>query len=195
MTYTLDHVLTLSNEELFAFVERAHPLELDAVAGHAYTGIDLSMPAWFHRWMWKSFRKTFYRDPTTGVVRGWNVKVEQVGWDTPPPPKRDRHGAPLSFGHYEVRSTAGQSFPRGWSGSQYLDYREAGNPFYAFPANRGFCPLVAINPGDMELLLGWEVFHLGVAVPLNDFWVLRREGPLEGDAILPRPDDVAARGG
>ena len=187
MMYTFDQVLKLSNKQLFDIMLAAHPLEPDEIADHTYTGVDLSMPAWFHRLMWKSFRKTFHRDPETGVVRGWNIKVEQVGWDTPPPAKRNGKGHPLSFGHYELLSAAGKSFPRGWKGSHYLDYRTAGNPFYDFPANRGYCPLVAINEGDMDLLLGWEVFHVGFQLPITDFWVLRREGPLAAEDVVPRP--------
>ena len=53
--------------------------------------------------IWKSFRKTFHRDRVSGRLRGWNVKVEQTGWETPPAPKRDRQGKPLTFAHHEVR--------------------------------------------------------------------------------------------
>jgi hypothetical protein len=189
MTTTLENLLVMSNDELFAIVERAAPLDLDALADTTYTGIDLSMPALFHRLFWKSFRKTFHLDPVSGRLRGWNVKVEQTGWDTRPAPKRDRHGNPLSFGHYEVRSAAGLRFPRGWQGAHYLDYRVAGNRFADFPARAGYCPLVSVNPGDSELLLGWEVFNLGgLLVPLGDFWALVREGKLLPEEVVARPD-------
>ena len=195
MTTTLDDLLRASSADLFAVVRAAHPLDLDAIGDATYTGIDLSMPGWFHKLMWKSFRKTFYRDPVTGVHRGWNVKVEQVGWDTPPPPKRDRSGRSLSFGHYEVRSARGLTFPRGWQGEHYLDYRQAGNAWYDFPANAGYCPLVAVNPGDMTLLLGWEIFKVGgITIPLPDYWVLVREGPLRAEDIVPRPDQAKGLG-
>ncbi len=189
MTLRLEDLLTMKSADLHALVARAAPLDVDAVADHSYTGIDLSMPGWFHAMMWKSFRKTFYRDPRTGVVRGWNVKVEQTGWDRPPAPKHDRAGKPLTFGHYELRSAEGLSFPRGWKGSHYLDYRVAGNPLTDFPARAGYCPLVAVNPGQNDLLLGWEIFNLGgLLVPLPDYWVLVREGPLAPEDIVPRPD-------
>lgn len=189
MPVTLEQLLEMDNDQLHAIVAEARPLDLDAIADHAYTGIDLSMPALFHKLMWRSFRKTFHRDPDTGVLRGWNVKVEQVGWDRPPPPKRDKRGRPLSFGHYEVRSAEGLSFPRGWTGPHFLDYREAGNAAWDFPANAGTCPLVSVNDGSSELLLGWEIFTVaGVRVPLRDYWVLVREGPLSDDDLVPRPD-------
>ena len=189
MTYSLDDVLAFSNDDLFEIMRTAHALDLEAIADHTYTGIDLSMPSWFHRLMWKSFRKTFHKDPETGIVWGSNVKVEQVGWDTPPPAKRNAKGEPLTFGHYEVLSAEGKRFPRGWKGAHYLDYRNAGNPVWDFPANRGYCPLFAVNEGDMGLLLGWEVFHVGVQIPITDFWVLRREGPLAASEIVSRPDN------
>jgi hypothetical protein len=189
VTITLDDLLAMSNDDLFAIVARGTPLDLEALADTSYTGIDLSMPTWFHRLMWKSFRKTFHRDPDTGVLRGWNVKVEQTGWDTPPAPKRDRGGQPLTFGHYEVRPAVGLRFPRKWQGGHYLDYRAAGNRFGDIPARMGYCPLVAVNPGSPELLLGWEVFNFwGLLVPIRDFWVLRREGPLAPEDVVPRPD-------
>jgi hypothetical protein len=187
MTITLDQLLRMKGPELFEIVQRGHALDTDALADSTYTGIDLSMPDLFHKLMWKSFRKTFHRDPVSGALRGWNVKVEQTGWDTPPEPKRDKRGQALTFGHYEVRSATGLSFPRGWRGGHYLDYTVAGNLTADLPGRLGYCPLVSVNEGSSELLLGWEVFKVGpVFVPLQDFWVLKREGAL-------RPEDVVAR--
>lgn len=188
MTITLDDLLAMKSEDLYTIVDRGAPLDLDALDDTTYTGIDLSMPALFHRLMWRSFRKTFHRDPSTGVLRGWNVKVEQTGWATPPAPKRDTNGEPLTFGHYEVRTAAGHRFPRDWQGGHFLDYRFAGNTFADFPARIGYCPLVSVNAGSSELLLGWEVFNFhGVLVPITDFWVLRREGALSPRDVVARP--------
>lgn len=193
MAISLDQLLRMNGDELFEIVRAGRPLDLAALADTSYTGIDLSMPGWFHRLMWKSFRKTFHLDRASGRLRGWNVKVEQTGWDTPPAPKHDRQGRPLTFGHYEVRSAQGLRFPRGWQGGHYLDYRQAGNLFFDWPARAGYCPLVTVNPGDPELLLGWEVFNIaGVALPIPDFWVLKREGPLRPDEVIGRPDGSAA---
>lgn len=194
MTLSLDELLQMPNDALYEIVAAGHPVDPDAVADTSYTGIDLSMPDWFHRLMWKSFRKTFHRDPVSGRIRGWNVKVEQTGWDAPPAPRLGANGQPIRFGHYELRSAAGVCFPRRWKGGTYLDYRVAGNRAWDFPANAGFCPLVSVNPGSSELLLGWEVFKVaGVTIPLNDFWVLKREGPLAPGDVVPRPDGRAPR--
>lgn len=194
MAHTLDDLLQMNNAQLFEIVRQAAPLDLDALADTSYTGIDLSMPAWFHKLMWKSFRKTFHKDPLTGRLRGWNVKVQQTGWDTPPQPKCDKSGKPLTFGHYEVRSAKGLKFPRGWQGPHYIDYSVAGNLFFDWPARAGYCPLVAVNPGSMDLLLGWEVFRIaGVPIPLQDFWLLKREGPLDPKNFLGRPNGSTAQ--
>jgi hypothetical protein len=188
MSLSIDEVLAMSNEQLFALVLAASPLDLQALGDTQYTGVDLSMPPLFHRLFWRSFRKTFHLDPVTGVLRGWNVKVEQTGWEDPPAAKVDKSGRAQTFGHYEVRSATGIDFPKGWSGQHYLDYTVAGNKRLDFPARAGFCPLVCVNSGDMRLLLGWEVFKLGRRlVPINDFWLLKKEGPLTD--VVKRPDE------
>lgn len=186
--FGLDDLLAMDRRRLHAIIAAAAPLDLDALADTSFTGIDLSLPGFMHRLLWRSFRKTFHRDPVTGVLRGWNVKVEQTGWEQAPAPRRDAKGRPLTFGHYEVRSARGLPFPRGWQGEHYLDYRFAGNRFGDWPARAGYCPLVAVNAGSMELLLGWEIFRFGpVSVPLPDYWVLVREGPLLPADFVPRP--------
>lgn len=196
MPIRLEDLLSMKSVELRAIMQRGEPLDLGAIADTTYTGIDLSMPAWFHKLMWRSFRKTFHRDPRSGAIRGWNVKVQQTGWEAPPAPKLDGAGRPITFGHYEVRSAAGQRFPRGWTGGHYLDYRVAGNRFADWPARAGHCPLVTVNPGSSELLLGWEVFKVGgVLVPIDDYWVLRREGPLAPADVVARPDGRGAESG
>ena len=54
------------------------------------------------------------------------------------------------------------------------------------PAVLGYCPLVAINEVSTELLLGWEVFKIGsFLIPLSDYWILKREGPLVKVVAVP----------
>lgn len=196
MPLCLSDLRSMSQDELFALIHRAAPFDPTAIEDSTYTGIDLSMPAWFHRLAWRYFRKTFHRDRGTGALRGWNVRVEQTGAETPPAPLRDRRGRPRTFGHYEVRSAVGRSFPRGWRGAHYLDYAVAGNAWLDWPARAGYCPLVAVNPGSVDLLLGWEVFQvLGLSVPLPDVWVLKREGSLAAADVVPRPDGARAGDG
>jgi hypothetical protein len=179
----LEDLMAMNRHQLHAIIERASPLRLDALEEKQYQGIDLSLPRFMNRILWKTFRKTFHRDPQTGALRGWNVRMEQTGIDGPRIPMKDRNGKPRTFAHYEVRSAVGLRFPRGWKGAHYLDYGVVGNPFIE---DLGYTPLVAVNEGSMDLLLGWEVFKLGpLFIPLPDYWALRLEGPLE--EVVPSP--------
>ena len=181
----LEDMVKMSPAEVAEVFRNGHPIKTEELANTQYMGVDLSMPAWFHKYFWKTFRKTFYRDPQTEVLRGWNVKMEQTGWTGEQTPKRNKKGEELAFGHYEVCSAVGKKFPKGWQGADYLDYGVAGNPALD-PAGLGYCPLVAVNEGSTDLLLGWEVFKIGgLFVPLNDYWLLKRDGTLA--TIQPRP--------
>ncbi len=182
---TLDDLLKMSQPERRQVMMNAHPINVDALDKTMYRGIDLSLPKIMNMILWKTFRKTFVRDPQTGDIRGWNVRMEQTGWEGPGKPKTNSKGKQISFGHYRVRPAKGIKWPRGWKGEQYLDYTIAGNHWYD-PGAPGFCPLVAVNSGSNELLLGWEMLKFGpVFIPLPDFWALKLEGPL--DVVEPVP--------
>lgn len=178
-------MLKMNLAQVAEVFRNGHPIKTEELYNTQYLGIDLSMPEWFHKYFWKTFRKTFYLDPQTDRLRGWNVKLEQTGWEGELKAKCNSKGEELAFGHYEVCSAVGKKFPKGWQGADYLDYGIAGNPTLD-PAGLGYCPLVAVNEGSTELLLGWEVFKIGgLFVPLNDYWLLKRDGPLQ--VIQPRP--------
>lgn len=184
---TLHDLLSLDARALRAIVDRGHLVDPDGVAGRQYLGVDLSLPPLLSRLLWKTFRKTFHRDRQDGEVRGWNVRMEQHGVDGPAIPMRKRDGGLITFGHYRLRSAQGERFPGGWSGASFLDYHHAGNRRFD-PAALGWCPLVAVNEGDMDLLLGWEVFRVGpLFVNLPLFWALRVQGPVEEVVPVPRP--------
>ena len=184
---TVEDLLQMSRREHWEVMKRAHPFDPAALDDTQYIGVDLSLPRVMNRLLWKTFRKTFHRDPATGVLRGWNVRLEQTGWEVPTTPMTDRHGEPITFGHYEVRAASGKRFPWGWQGAHYLDYGVAGN-VPLDPARVGYCPVVAVNAGRHDLLLGWEVLKVGPAlIPLPDYWALVREGPLDRVVPVPRP--------
>jgi hypothetical protein len=118
-----------------------------------------------------------------------STRRPRYGVDGARVPLRDRHGKPITFGHYRVRRSGELRFPR-WSGTHYLDYGSAGNPFHD-PARFGRTPLVAVNEGSQDLLLGpsrqREVFRVGPAfLPLPLYWALRYEGPVQ-DVIRAGP--------
>ena len=185
---TLEDLMEMSNRDLHAIVERAHPLNLTAMANTQYLGVDLSLPGVVQKLLWKTFRKTFHFDPALGVLRGWNVKMEQTGVRGPAVPLTDHNGRQITFGHYRVQSAEGVRFPRGWQGPHFLNYTVAGNRFT--DAGRfGFTPLVAVNEGQHDLLLGWEVMKVGgLFLPIPDYWALELQGPLTDIEPVPRPD-------
>lgn len=174
---TFEELVRMDRHQLHDIIRRAHPVDPARLDGRQYQGVDLSLPPFMNKLLWKTFRKTFLRDPETGVTRGWNVRMEQGPIDGPQRPKRKADGEVWTFAHYELRSAEGLRFPWGWKGPYYLDYGAAGN---VFADSLAYTPLVAVNEGDMTLLLGWEVFKLGpFFVPLPDYWALRLEGPID----------------
>ncbi|MFO0757228.1 MAG: GMC family oxidoreductase [Byssovorax sp.] len=182
---TLDDLMSMKGPALHDILLRGHPLDPEILAGRQYLGVDLSLPGFARKLLWHTFRKTFTRDERTGEVRGWNVRMEQHGIDGARIPLRDRHGEPITFGHYVVRPTTGIHFPRGYRGAHYLDYGVAGNKL-GDAARLGFTPLVAVNEGSQDLLLGWELMRIGpLFLPLPFYWALRYEGPL--DRIIDPP--------
>jgi hypothetical protein len=183
---TLEDLMAMDGKALHEVLLRGFPLEPEKVAGKAYLGVDLSLPDIARKILWHTFRKTFTRDESTGDVRGWNGRMEQHGVNGARIPMRNRKGKPITFGHYVIRKTDGIEFPQNYRGTHYLDYGTSGNPFLDL-ARLGFTPLVAVNEGSQDLLLGWEVFRIAgkfVSMPL--YWALRVEGPL--DKVVPRPD-------
>lgn len=174
---TFENLLEMNKEQVAEVFWRGHPLDLDQLDNSHYLGVDLGMPSWFHKFFWKTFRKTFYYDAELQVLRGWNVKLEQTGWDNPLIAKKNKEGEDFSFAHYVVESAKGKQFPKNWSGDYFLNYSSLNNNF---GENLAYTPLVAVNEGDMDLLIGWEIFKIGsLFIPLNDHWVLKREGPLQ----------------
>lgn len=187
MTITFADLQGMDAAGLHRVMEQGHPLDYEAMADTRYQGVDLSLPQFVNKLLWKTFRKTFHKDRATGQLRGWNVRVEQYGVDAVNIPMTDKHGKQLTFGHYVVCEAAGKRFPKGWNGPNYLDYGIAGNTF-ADLARFTYSPLVAVNAGDMSLLLGWEVVRLGpLLVPVPDYWALRYEGQLADEDIMPVP--------
>lgn len=180
----LADLMTMSGPQLRALLDAGHPLDLDAMVGRQYLGADLSLPRIGQKILWQTFRKTFVRDEEHGDVRGWNVRLEQRGIHGAQVPMRAKDGKPKAFAHYRVRPAEGIRWPKGWRGADYFDYSIAGNKGVE---GLGFTPVVAVNEGSSDLVLGWEVFRLGrvfIAPPL--YWAIQVEGPLDHDATPPK---------
>ena len=191
MLLALADLMTMDRRGLREIVRRGHPIPEGALDDTQYLGVDLSLPRWVQRHvLWQTFRKTFHRDPERGVLRGWNVRMQQNGVDGEQVPLRNKRGEPITFGHYHLRSGEGVRFPGGITPPHVLDYGVAGNTFFD-QGRLGYTPLVAVNEGSASLLLGWEVFKVaGVKLPIPDYWALRLQGPLE--QIIPPPREPSA---
>ena len=60
-----------------------HPVDPAQLEGWVYRGTSLGLPSLVERLTWKTFQKAFWRDPATGRLLGWNVRLEQDGLDAP----------------------------------------------------------------------------------------------------------------
>lgn len=155
---TVEPWLDKSQRQLRAALAAGHPVEPTELDDSRYLGISLGLPGFVDALFWKTFEKTFHRDTATGELRGWNVRLQQTGWDGEPVPKEKR-GVPVTFGHYRVRAEPERLV---------LDYGVMGDPLVALEADR------------VDWLLGATFLNLGAWQPLTpSFFLLRRIGPLE----------------
>ncbi len=179
MPPTRDALLRMTPRQLAGALAAGFPIAPGTLDNTRYRGISLGLPAWLERRTWKTFQKTFHRDPATRSLRGWNVRVEQRGLDAPSVAKV-RAGVPWTFGHYLLVDLPA-SAPRGLSHGLLIDY----SPERGL-GGRLRDPLVALEPGSVEQLLGWSYVDLwGVCVPTPSYFLLEREGPLEH--VVPAP--------
>jgi len=164
--------------ELRRRIVEGHPVDPAALEGWAYRGTSLGLPRVVERLTWKTFQKTFYRQPETGRLVGWNVRLEQDGVDAPSRPKR-RGGVPVTTWHYEVRPPDGVRLPRGFDRGLIIDYGRGNNP--ALDTIRlSKDPLVAVEPGNADVLLGVTYLALGpLCVETPTYFLLEREHRLD----------------
>src|SRR5690606_30911939 len=95
-----DDLLSLDRPALARVMEAGHAIDPDSLAGWEYKGIAVGS-ALIEKIAWKTFRKTFHRDTVSGVLRGWNYRVEQDGVDGAYPIKQ-KGGKDVSWGFYRV---------------------------------------------------------------------------------------------
>jgi hypothetical protein len=154
-----------------------HPLESGDLAGHAYLGISLGLPAWVDRALWKTFVKAF-APAQDGGSRGWNVKMAQVGLDGPHAPLLARDGRPRSFGHFRVGPCPAGRVDGLGPEHVLLDYAVSPNPLLD-PSRAIRDPLVSLRPGSAEVLLGRTYTSiLGGWLGTPSYFALVRDGRL-----------------
>ncbi len=159
--------------ELSSLLARGGPVRAEQLAGFAFRGTSLGLPALLEKLSWVTFQKAFVRDGER--VRGWNVRVEQRGLGAPSKPLL-RKGAPFTFGHFLVEeAAAGRAL--------VLDYGAYARPLDPLRTLRD--PLVALDE-EAGLILGRTLIKLGpLLLPTPSFFALEREAPLEGDPPVP----------
>ena len=161
-----DQILALDHAGLAAALARGHAIDERALDDSQYRGISLGLGRALEALTWKTFAKTFHRDPRTGRLRGWNLRLEQTGLDGPTRPLR-------AFGHYGVRALG--RTPRPCGPGLVIDYSDGTRG----PMGRLRDPIVAVDEGSVELLLGWSFVDLGrVQLPTPSYFLLIREGPI-----------------
>jgi len=170
-------MLAMGSGDLTDVVAAGHPINPTLLDDTEYQGISLGLPAIVDKLAWKTFQKTFHRDPATGELRGWNVRLRQSGLEGEIVPKLKR-GAPFTWGHYRVVANAGRPSPKPWCDSLLIDYSVAANSRFG-ATYRMRDPLVALEAGSAGTLLGWSYVQLGhrqVSTP--SFFLLRNPRPL-----------------
>jgi hypothetical protein len=165
-------------------IVRGHAIDVDQIADWEYRGISLGLPAFVDRLAWKTFLKIFHRDPARGVIRGWNMRLEQTGFEGPIKPMT-KGGEPITFGHYRVESLDLYVIPHQVRRGLMLDYGRGGN--HGFDPTRFLRdPVVALTQGSVDCLLGWSYVDVaGLRMGTPSFFLLERLRPLE--RVVPAP--------
>ncbi len=168
---------TASRAELRRRIVTGHPLDPAALEGWAYRGTSLGLPSFVERLSWKIFQKTFWRDPASGRLLGWNVRLEQDGLDSPSRPK-ERDGRPVTVWHYEVIEPKGVPAPRDFDRGLIIDYSKGQNPrFDTIRFSKD--PLVALSPGSADELIGVTYLSIaGLCIETPTYFTLTREHPV-----------------
>ena len=198
--------------QLRARILAGHPVDPSALEGWAYRGTSLGLPRFIEKLTWKTFQKTFWREPSSGRLLGWNVRLEQAGaepvqrnagqanrsaadgsprrsdpGDGAEPVQRNpgrsqpkvRRGEPVTTWHYEVVPPEGVPMPRGFDRGLVIDYGRGKNPLLdTIRVTKD--PLVAVEPGNSDLLLGVSYLALGtLCLETPTYFLLEREHRLE----------------
>ncbi|MBL9006616.1 MAG: hypothetical protein JNJ46_20340 [Myxococcales bacterium] len=181
----LHDLLDLPISELRLLLAQGQAIDPRALANMEYRGTALGLPRFVEKLTWKTFQKVFCFDETKGVLRGWNVRVQQRGIGADSVPKQ-KHGVPVTFGHYHVVPARPSESPWPYADGLLIDYGLGQNARFD-PMGWVRDPLVSLHADDVELLLGWSYVDLGfVRIPTPSFFALERERPLSHRAEPPR---------
>lgn len=155
----------MKRPELDVILASGHAIDLDVIEGRAYRGVSLNLPRFIERLTWKTFMKVFAREG--GELRGFNVRIQQTGLEAPFRPKRRSNGEPVTFGPFLVLPAE-----RGLM----LDYGPRAGVLDPLRLLRD--PIVAVNEGSSDLLLGTSLLELPFGrASTPSFFSLERDEP------------------
>ena len=169
---TREDLWRMSGAELAAVLASGHPIDLALLRG-PFRGVSLGLGGLVERLTWKTFRKRFWLDEQAGEIVGHNERLLQSGVASPPEPRRDARGDPVTFGPFLVRALPPDGTPFQCRAGVLLDYG-ARHPAW-HPLARMRDPLVAVNEGSADLLLGASYLALGGGVRTPSFFTLEAE--------------------
>ena len=175
--------MSASRSALQRRLEDGCAIDPKALDDTLYRGVSLGLPRLVEKLTWKTFFKAFHRDQT-GHLRGWNVRAVQPGVEGPWNPQM-RGDTPRSFGHFRVLDGAQAAASMEGRHGLLLDYGQGGNRSLD-PIGRLRDPLVALRPGDVDLLLGCTYLAIGGrALRTPSYFLLMRGGRLDHIAHPP----------
>jgi hypothetical protein len=168
-----DELRRASRSQLRSRLRAGAPIDPGALEGWAFRGTVLGLPSFVERATWSTFQKTFFRDPDTGRLLGWNVRLHQDGLDAPSRPV-ERDGRPVTTWPYEVLEPPLATCPLA-PGGLVIDYgRRATGPLGLVKD-----PLVSLRPGSADVLLGVSCLVVGRRwLETPTCFVLERDHPL-----------------
>ncbi|MCE9576067.1 MAG: hypothetical protein K8W52_23145 [Deltaproteobacteria bacterium] len=187
---TARELRTASTRLLRQHIVDGYPVDPQALEGWVYRGTSLGLPRIVEKLTWKNFQKTFYREPGTGKLIGWNVRLEQDGIDAPSRPKL-RRGQPVTEWHYEVIEPAGVPMPKGFDRGLVIDYGRGRVPDLSMRFVKD--PLVSLSPNSADELIGVSYVALGgVCVETPTYFTLVREQRITDVPYERRAPTIAA---
>jgi len=180
----IDELLRADSKQLAARLGSGHAIDPRSLDDSCYRGISLGLPGWVEALSWKTFMKCFHRDPATGSLRGWNVRLEQDGLEATCRPKTRRGGQVHSFGHFEVVSPEEGASATALCEGLLIHYGLGRNAVLD-PIRRLRDPIVAVRPDDPSLLLGRSFLDLGFSCPTPSYFTLERVSDLAAEDVPP----------
>jgi hypothetical protein len=147
-------------------LRRGEPVSPRTLEGLAFRGEALDLHPAVERLTWRWFQKVFWREPGTGLLLGWNVRLHQDGPDAPSRPL-ERGGEPDCRWFFEVSPTRGL----GGLDTVMVDYARRSGRWD--PMRWIKDPLVHVTP-DLLLGVSWLVVR-GRVLPTPTWFTLRPE--------------------